>query len=238
MSCRSDRISYLRYKYDEETRETLTTVEIIKERRPSNRSIRHQDTDVVAVAVPYAEQGLRQKLKAVGGRWDPEQKVWRVNYRSEGDMAFSDVLTISATILGTLGGGAALVFALSSWLGKVWANRLMEADKANHARELKGLEAALLRDGVDRTRKIEALMHHYERQIEEFYGPLFNMVNQVFVANHIKWELLKVLRGDVAEKVRDYFHETYFIPLHDEIRTIGSSLFQVGSLKSSLPAMR
>lgn len=72
----------VRYRYDEETGENLTTAEIIIERRPSNRSIRHQDTDVIAVAVPYAEQVLREKLKAVGGRWDPEQRVWRVRYGS------------------------------------------------------------------------------------------------------------------------------------------------------------
>jgi len=72
----------VRYRYDEETGENLTTAEIIIERRPSNRSIRHHDTDVVAVAVPYAEQVLREKLKAVGGRWDPEQKVWLVQYGS------------------------------------------------------------------------------------------------------------------------------------------------------------
>lgn len=63
-------------------------------------------------------------------------------------------------------------------------------------------------------------MKHYERQIEEFYGPLFNMVNQVFVANHVKWELLKTSNGEAAEKCSEYFHNTYFIPLHDEIKGI------------------
>jgi hypothetical protein len=72
----------VRYRYDEEAGENLTTVEIIIERRPSNRSIGHRDTDVVAVAIPYAEQALRERVKAAGGRWDPEQKVWRVSYGS------------------------------------------------------------------------------------------------------------------------------------------------------------
>ncbi len=35
------------------------------------------------------------------------------------------------------------MFALSSWLGKVWANRLMEADRARFAREHEQLRAAL-----------------------------------------------------------------------------------------------
>jgi hypothetical protein len=72
----------VRYRYDEETGENLTTAEIIIERRPSNRSIRHKDMDVVAVAVPYEEQVLREKVKTAGGRWDSGQRVWRIQYGS------------------------------------------------------------------------------------------------------------------------------------------------------------
>jgi hypothetical protein len=61
----------------------LTTAEIIIiERRPSNRRIRHASTDIVAVAVPYAEQVLREKIKAAEDKWGPGQKVWRVQYGS------------------------------------------------------------------------------------------------------------------------------------------------------------
>lgn len=37
---------------------------------------------MVAVAVPYTEKALQEKLKAAGGQWDPEVRVWRVLYRS------------------------------------------------------------------------------------------------------------------------------------------------------------
>ena len=39
-------------------------------------------------------------------------------------MSVEDVLSIAATILTSLGGGAFIVFTLSNWLGKVWADRL------------------------------------------------------------------------------------------------------------------
>ena len=84
-----------------------------------------------------------------------------------------DVLSIAATVMASLGGGAVIVFALSSWLGKVWANRLMEEDKARHAKDLKGLEADLSRVAEDRTRKLESLKRHYERQVEEWTCPGF-----------------------------------------------------------------
>jgi hypothetical protein len=135
-------------------------------------------------------------------------------------MTISEVLRLAGAIIGALGGGALIVFALSSWLGKIWANRLMEADKATHARALKQLESDLSRVATDRSRKLENLMHHYERQIEEFYGPLFNMVHQVFVSNHIQSEILAKTSQSDSEKTRDYFHTTYLDPLHDEIRRI------------------
>jgi hypothetical protein len=135
-------------------------------------------------------------------------------------MTISEAFGIAAAIIGALGGGAVIVLTLSSWLGKVWANRLMEADKATHAKALKQLESELTRVAEDRTRKLEKLMRHYERQIEEFYGPLFNMVNQVFVSNHIQSEIVPKLSPSDSSKASDYFHATYLDPLHDEIRQI------------------
>jgi hypothetical protein len=81
----------VRYRYDELTGDNLTTAEIIVDRRPGNRNLRFRDTDLVAVAVPFTEKALREKLKAAGGRWDPEEKVWRVLFRSiRGDGALVD----------------------------------------------------------------------------------------------------------------------------------------------------
>jgi hypothetical protein len=135
-------------------------------------------------------------------------------------MMTSDALSIAASIVAAFGGGAVLVFALSSWLGKVWANRLMEGDKARHAIDLKALESDLSRVAEDRTRKLDSLKRHYERQVEEFYGPLFNMVHQVFVANHVQGEILKGINPEESDKVSNYFHATYFDPMHEEIRQI------------------
>ncbi len=68
----------VRYRYDERTGDNLTAAEIIVDRRPRLMTTRYRDTDMVAVAVPYTETALREKLKAAGGRWNPEERVWRV----------------------------------------------------------------------------------------------------------------------------------------------------------------
>jgi len=39
--------------------------------------MRHRDKDTVAVMVPFTKTALRDRLKAAGGRWDPEEKIWR-----------------------------------------------------------------------------------------------------------------------------------------------------------------
>lgn len=50
-------------------------------------------------------------------------------------MSFTELLSISGSILLSLGGGAAIVFALAKWLGGVWAGRILEHEKATSARE-------------------------------------------------------------------------------------------------------
>ncbi len=75
-----DALLCVRYRYDEKRRVKLKTVEIIVEEKSSTPFLRYRDTDVVSVMVPYTERGLRQILKTAGGRWDPEEKLWRVQY--------------------------------------------------------------------------------------------------------------------------------------------------------------
>lgn len=77
-----ERLLCVRYRYDEITGERLKTAEIIVDRKPGKFSPRHRDSDLVAVMVPYTEKALREALKAAGGRWDPEERLWRVRYGS------------------------------------------------------------------------------------------------------------------------------------------------------------
>jgi hypothetical protein len=171
-------------------------------------------------------------------------------------MSFQVVLYIVGALLISLAGGAAIIFAFSSWLGKAWANRIMENEKATHARELEKLRAEFrhlnqaelerlraditrahtkeleyVRDQIgrakeDRTRKLQHMLEHYQKQIEEFYGPLFNMLYQMYVANLTQHEILHDANGQLRvtpeqeEQVRHYYQENYFVKLHDEIRAI------------------
>src|SRR3954469_15753282 len=77
----------------------------------------------------------------------------------------------------------------------------------------------------DDTRRLERTVRHLERQIEEFYGPLFNLVHQVVIANHVQHKILAgagsgKLGRDQADAVRRHFRERFFFPVHAEIGQI------------------
>jgi hypothetical protein len=57
-----------------------------------------------------------------------------------------DILGIATAILGSLGGATLILFAFSNWLGKLWAGRLMEDEKAKHSRDLEALRNRFLQD--------------------------------------------------------------------------------------------
>ena len=58
-------------------------------------------------------------------------------------MNSSEVWSITQAIIVSVGGAGIIIIGLSSWLGKVWANRIMETDRAKYARELELLRSKL-----------------------------------------------------------------------------------------------
>jgi len=54
-----------------------------------------------------------------------------------------DVLEVALTVIASLGGGGLIVLGLSSWLGKTWATRIMERERAELERSIQILKADL-----------------------------------------------------------------------------------------------
>jgi hypothetical protein len=71
---------YVRYRYDEIRGVRLKTVEIIVEEKPWQPSMRIKDDEIVPVNVYFTEMELREKLKGMGGKWNPEEKCWYVHF--------------------------------------------------------------------------------------------------------------------------------------------------------------
>ncbi|HMO86812.1 MAG TPA: hypothetical protein PKC18_18025, partial [Lacipirellulaceae bacterium] len=72
----------------------------------------------------------------------------------------TDLWSLAGAILLSLGGGGAIVIVLSSWLGKVWATRIAESEKARFAKDLEGYKSELQaladerREGLARKRDV------------------------------------------------------------------------------------
>lgn len=77
----------------------------------------------------------------------------------------SELLKITALVITSLGGGGAVVFGLSNWLGKVWADRLMQKERAAYEREIENFKAKALQS-------LEQEKAHYQHDLEEFKAQL------------------------------------------------------------------
>jgi hypothetical protein len=75
-----DSLLCVRYRYDESRGVRLKTVEIVVEEKPWQPPFRFQNRDIVPVSVAFEEKALREKMKAAGGKWDPQTKMWLVPY--------------------------------------------------------------------------------------------------------------------------------------------------------------
>jgi hypothetical protein len=67
----------VRYRYDATAHRRYTTVEIIADERPWHAPPAVPGADrLVGIRVGYKEEGLRRAVRAAGGRWDGETRLW------------------------------------------------------------------------------------------------------------------------------------------------------------------
>ena len=88
-----------------------------------------------------------------------------------GMMDITEVVQTGGAILVSLGGAGAIIMALSSWLGKVWATRILEEDKNKYQVVLEQLKSQYQLD-VEKNKSV--FLRYSESQ--------FNLYNSVWVA--------------------------------------------------------
>lgn len=74
-----DRLVRVRYRYDEQRKRRIKTVELIVEESlweplPYPRSAQ------VGVRVGLPESDVRRRVKDAGGKWDPQRGLWMLRY--------------------------------------------------------------------------------------------------------------------------------------------------------------
>jgi len=61
-------------------------------------------------------------------------------------MNIEQAFEIAQAVLLSIGGASIILFMLSNWLGKVWANRLMVHERAKHSADIAELKAKLKKE--------------------------------------------------------------------------------------------
>lgn len=76
-----EKLVCVRYRYDIEKRKRLKTVEIIVEESDWTPSpSKYSAGSIVPLRIAPREMVVREKVRTLGGRWDPEQRLWFIPY--------------------------------------------------------------------------------------------------------------------------------------------------------------
>ena len=90
----------------------------------------------------------------------------------------------------------------------------------------------------DRTRRLDLLLKLRARQIEELYGPLLSLIEQIFNVWQVRQNVLESGKysPDDQRRIQAFVWERYFTPLHQEIGALLRTklyLLKDGSLPKS-----
>lgn len=118
-------------------------------------------------------------------------------------MDFTSAMNLFGAVVVSLGGSTAIVFGLSSWIGKIWANRLMEKDKLKYTKEIETLKNEL-------QTKITQ-MEHFHQISQETYQKLFTKKIEIYESLiNEKIEYLKTTHEDEMFELHDYPEVVYY----------------------------
>lgn len=114
-------------------------------------------------------------------------------------MSASSAWSVASAVLAALGGGSLLVLAFSSWLGKVWASRILASETAEHSRNLESIK-----------RQLEAQLHAGRSLFDaEFaiYRDLWAFASRVGIAaqNLEPWHLQTQFSAEERKTIHERF---------------------------------
>ncbi len=103
-------------------------------------------------------------------------------------MTFTTIIKVAATILVSLGGAGAIVMLCASWLGKVWANKILESDRRRYGEELERVRSELETSRRMLQAELDKVIHVHRVQFETEFRVLSDI-----------WTKLAVLRSAMRD---------------------------------------
>ncbi len=113
------------------------------------------------------------------------------------------IFEVAAAMLASLGGGTAILFGLSSWLGKVWANRILEKEKVEHNKEIEHYKSELSRE-LTRIGKIQDKELYISKAQ---YDNEYKIYQEIWGKMHECIKLTKFLYAYRKNDMLDYVNE-------------------------------
>ena len=84
-----DRLVRVRYRYDEQRKKRIKTVELIVE-ESSWEPLPYPLSTLVGVRVEFSEGDLRRRVKNAGGHWDSRRGFWVLRYEQVAALGLTD----------------------------------------------------------------------------------------------------------------------------------------------------
>lgn len=134
-------------------------------------------------------------------------------------MTYEEIFKTITAVLASIGGAGVIIIGISSWLGKVWANRILEKDRFKYSSLLEELRIGYSRDLEERRSELEkskTLFNRYSEHQFNLYNDLFRSLYDLKIAADNLWEVADFTR------LRDFS-----IQLNSTINTIEKSILLI-----------
>lgn len=92
----------------------------------------------------------------------------------------NDIWEIAGAIITSLGGGALIIGAFSTWLGKVWAARILESDRAKYQAEIELIKSDLNKKIHEHNVAVSRIDAHRAEAIQQLYVSLVRCSEAAF----------------------------------------------------------
>jgi hypothetical protein len=148
------------------------------------------------------------------------------------------IITIATTVIASIGGAGIIILGLSSWLGKIWADRLYLRTNAQYAKEIEGIKSQY-------AQQIEEVKSRYSVELErlradiaqrrDFFNSSMGALSSGYISSHERiLTAIEALWNKTLE-IRQFtsnFFFFYSILLPSEYSSLAS-----GKIKNVLPDM-
>jgi hypothetical protein len=116
-----------------------------------------------------------------------------------------EIFKILGAVLFSLGGGGAIVFGLSNWLGRVWANRILEEQKKEHQLEIENYKSQLTIAMSTINSINEKTLHisvaQYDKEFE-IYQEIWEILHDCIIATLNLYPSYENVPMDEGEKIK------------------------------------